>query len=213
MDMRIERVLESAKPFYNNGDPSHDFSHIHRVLHTCRVLGKSEDADLNILLPAAILHDIVNVPKNSDKRSKASELAAEKASKILKSCDYSDDEVDKIYNVILEHSFSLGKKPSSIESAILQDADKLDALGAIGIMRMVTCGTRMGASYYHEADPFAQSRELDDKTYSLDHFERKLFKLPEMMNTESARIEANKRRDVMKTFLQSLQDEIYSSNK
>lgn len=211
--MRLENILERAKPFYDNGDPSHDFSHIHRVLQTCQQLGRQEAADLNILLPAAILHDIVNIPKNSDKRSKASELAAEKASKILKECDYSDEEIERIYNVILEHSFSLGKKPTSIESEVLQDADKLDALGAIGIMRMVTCGTRMGASYYHQEDPFADHRELDDKSFSLDHFERKLFKLPEMMNTSSAKVEATKRREVMKTFLISLQDEIYNSNK
>lgn len=213
MDKRLEKVMDSARPFYENGDPSHDFSHIHRVIQTCLSLGEKEGANLDILLPAAVLHDVVNIPKDSDKRSKASELAAQKASKILSACDYDQSEIDHIYEVIVEHSFSLGRKPSSIESAILQDADKLDALGAIGIMRMITCGTRMGAGYYHQDDPFADNRDLDDKSYSLDHFEKKLFKLPELMNTESGREEAFKRRDFMKTFLKCLQGEIYNSNK
>ena len=205
----LEKLKILARPIYeSNGDPSHDFSHIERVVSLALKVGEVENANLNILIPAVYLHDIVNVPKNSSKRESASELAANMASGILKEAGYSDDDIEKIYTVIVEHSYSLGRRPTTIESAVLQDCDKLDGLGAIGIMRAITCGTRMKASYYNVEDPLAIKRSRNDKKYTIDHFEEKLYKLPALMNTDMGRVEAEKRVEYMKGFINQLQNEI-----
>lgn len=207
---RFQSLIQLVQDKYeNNNDPGHDFAHILRVLENCRSLGKSVGADLETLLPSALLHDIVNLPKNHPDRLKASEQAAQEALGILKTIGYSEEEIRKIQTVITEHSYSLGRSPSCLESAVLQDADRLDALGAVGLMRTVTCGTRMEAKYYHLEDPFAEKRDLDDKKFTLDHLYTKLFKLADQMNTEFARVEGLKRLAFMKKFVEQLKEEIH----
>jgi uncharacterized protein len=204
----MQDLIDIAKTKYRADDPSHDFNHILRVKKLCIQLGEEEGANLDILVPAAILHDIVNLPKDSKKRQEASRLASLEAQIILQKLRYPLTRIEQIKTVILEHSFSLGLKASSIESAVLQDADKLDALGAIGIMRTVTCGARMKASYYHPDEPFCNKRDLNDKQFTIDHFYTKLFKLPSLMNTDSGKSEANKRLKFMQNFIEQLKSEI-----
>ena len=206
---KIAALLDNAKKFYvNNGDPSHDMLHIKRVMKTCEKLAKEENANLEVVLAAAILHDVINVPKNHPDRARASEMAANKAREILFDTGFSEKEIQHITSAIAEHSYSAAKKPTSIESAILQDADKLDGLGAVGVMRTVTTGARMNASYYNEFEPLVKTREYNDKAHTLDHFFVKLYKLPELMNTKSAKLEANKRVQFMKLFVEQLTSEI-----
>lgn len=202
------RKYSEFKKYYSHGDPSHDWSHIIRVVEICEKLSSGYEVNFRILTPAAVLHDVVNVPKNSKQRSNASELAANKAAKLLNSYDFSQDEIRQISQIIIEHSYSANLTPSSLESQILQDADKLDSMVAIGIMRWNTVGCKMGASYYDQLDPFAKDRELDDKQFSLDHFETKLLKLYDRLNTENGRIEGMKRLSFMKDFLSQLRSEI-----
>jgi len=209
MNEKLSTLVELAKPFYENQSADHDYDHIQRVMNLCLKLGEKENADLDVLVAGALLHDVVNVPKNHPKRTEASRMAAEKGIELMMKAGFEGDVLDKTFNVILEHSFSLGKKPSSIESAILQDSDRIDALGAIGIMRMVSCGAKFKARYYESADPFANKRDYDDKKYTLDHFYTKLFKLPELMNTDSGKVEAVKRVSFMKKFVEQLKNEIY----
>jgi uncharacterized protein len=135
-------------------------------------------------------------------------MAAEKSKQILEECGYMADEIQKIREIITEHSFSLAKKPSTIESAVLQDADKLDAIGAIGIARAFTCGCKLGSSYYDPAEPMPKNRPLNDKSFTIDHFFVKLLKLQDMMNTEPARREAAERTRFMKSFLEQFSSEI-----
>lgn len=205
---RVLALLDKTKKFYDNGDPSHDFLHIRRVMKTCERLAREENASVEIVLAAAILHDVVNVPKNHPDRTRASEMAAAKARELLSATGFSEKEIVRITAAVKEHSYSAAHKPSSIESAILQDADKLDALGAIGIMRTVTCGSKIGSNYYNDDEPLAKTRELNDKSHTLDHFYVKLFKLPELMNTPSARLEADKRVQFMHNFIAQFESEI-----
>lgn len=180
-----------------------------RVASACLRLGRELGADLDVLMPAAFLHDVVNVPKNSPMRAEASRLASEKARAILEEASEIDGQLlGRIVAAIEEHSFSRGLKPSSLESAILQDADRLDAIGAVGIMRTTSCGVAMGSRYYEPKDPFARSRELDDRRYTIDHFFAKLLKLEGLMNTEPARREAKARSEFMRAFLERLRSEI-----
>lgn len=202
------KELDFIRKYYDHDDPSHDWSHIMRVVNLCQIMGELYHANMKILVAAAYLHDIVNIPKNSEKRSDASFLAAQKTKKLLIDQDFSEDEINEVAQIVLEHSFSANLKATSIESEILQDADKLDSIGAIGIMRWATVGTLIKAKYYHLDDPKAQNRQLDDKSYSLDHFEVKLLKIYDRLNTDWAKAEGLKRMNFMKSFLSQLDCEI-----
>lgn len=208
MNQKFEHLVELAKPSYNNGDPAHSFAHIKRVMLLCEKLSFNEEVNFEALMAGALLHDVVNLPKNHPKRAEASKMAAAKAQGFLEEAGYEEEFISKVLVVIEEHSYSLGKKPSCLESAILQDADRLDALGAIGLMRMICCGVKFKADFYHEDDPFADDRDYDDKAYTLDHFYTKLFKLPELMNTVKGKEEALLRVSYMKSFISQLKSEI-----
>lgn len=104
--------------------------------------------------------------------------------------------------------FSRNKIPATIEGKILQDADRLDALGAIGIARVFAVSGSEKRPFYNVEDPFCKNRPSDDTTWTLDHFYRKLLKLESLMNTKSGKIEAKKRTKVMKEFLNELKKEI-----
>ena len=157
---------------------------------------------------AVLLHDIASFPK-SDKRSKNSSIeSAKKAKTILKKYDFTLDEITIVCDAISEHSFSQKKIPKTIEGKILQDADRLDALGAIGIARVFATGGSLRRSFYNLDDPFCKKRIPDDKTWTLDHFFEKLLKLEFLMNTKSGKIEAEKRTDILKDFLKQLKYEI-----
>jgi len=207
-DERFARLLEQMRGRYDNSDPGHDFLHIERVLGSARRIGDSVGAELRIVLPAALLHDVVNVPKNHPDRVLASQKAAAAAQAILGEAGYDAAEIEKIGIVITEHSYSLGKAPSCIESAVLQDSDRLDALGALGIMRMVTCGALMGSRYYDEQEPVPQTRALDDKRNTIDHLYVKLYKLAGTMNTPLGREEAARRTAFMQAFMVELDTEL-----
>lgn len=205
---RLENLIPLVKPFYSAEDPAHDWPHIGRVIAMCRKLATGESVDLPCLLAAAYCHDIVNLPKNHPDRSRASELAAEKAAPLLQESGFTTSEIQKIQKIVIEHSFSKGLKPSSLEAAIVQDADRLDTLGAIGVLRCASVNTQMKSSFYEPFDPLAENRDLDDKKYMVDHYFVKIFKLPEMMNTPKAKVEAQKRVEYMKHFLDTLMGEI-----
>jgi len=154
------------------------------------------------------MHDMINIPKDHHLRSKASELSSKKAKEILKSTAYNEEEIGQISQIILEHSYSANLKATSIESEILQDIDKLDAIGAIGIMRWATVGARMNAKYYEPIDPWAKERELNDQKFSLDHFENKLLHLNKRLNTDIAKEVGRSRQSLMLQFINQLKTEL-----
>lgn len=207
IDSRLPAVAAVAARVKTD-DPGHDWSHILRVAHTCLELGEATGAELELLLPAALLHDAVNLPKNHPQRRQASSLSAERARALLSGLGYSDAEAAQIGQIIREHSFTLGAPPSTLESAVLQDADRLDAVGAVGVMRAVTCGVRLGASYYDLSDPRLTIRQPEDERFMLDHFHRKLLHLEEAMNTEPAKRKARQRITFLRVFLKQLEEEV-----
>jgi len=201
-------LLAEIRPYYEAQDPGHDWAHIQRVVKTATALANEEKADLAIVLPAAYLHDIVNVPKNHPERARASELAAEKALKILSAHHYDETKFSGIRQAIIEHSFSRGLTPSSKEAACVQDADRLDAIGAIGVLRCTAVNVEMKSAFYDPQDPFAEKRELNDKQFMIDHYYVKLLKLADTLVTKAARTEGAKRVAFMRTFLDQLRHEI-----
>ncbi|MCR9553750.1 HD domain-containing protein [Vibrio sp. RM-41-2B] len=189
-------------------DAAHDISHVQRVVNTAKKLAMEEGADLSIVLPAAYLHDCFTYPKDHPNRKQSSIIAAKKAVAFLESIDYPQQYHDAIAHAIEAHSFSANIRPNTLEAKVVQDADRLDALGAIGITRCIQVSTEFDAQLYDDKDIFAQQRELDDKQFTLDHFQTKLFKIAETMNTESARRKAQKRKTFMQTYLEQLHDEV-----
>lgn len=189
-------------------DAAHDISHVQRVVNTAKKLAVEEGADLSIVLPAAYLHDCFTYPKDHPNRKQSSIIAAKKAVAFLESIDYPQQYHDAIAHAIEAHSFSANIRPSTLEAKVVQDADRLDALGAIGITRCIQVSTEFDAQLYDDKDIFAQQRELDDKQFTLDHFQTKLFKIAETMNTESARREAQKRKAFMQAYIEQLRDEV-----
>jgi uncharacterized protein len=189
-------------------DPAHDVLHFKRVVKTAKTLCKLEKARLEIVLPAAWMHDFVIVAKDHPLRKQASRLSAEKAVDFLKSVGYPEIYFHDIAHAIEAHSFSAAIETLSIEAAIVQDADRLDALGAIGIARCFSVGALMKRPFYEALDPFCAVRAFDDSKNTLDHFYVKLFTLAETMKTKSAQAEGKKRIQAMKNFIQQLQSEI-----
>lgn len=206
--MKVLDLLEKQIKKKIQNDPAHDFEHIMRVYKNAKKLCKKENANEKIVLSATLLHDIVSYPK-SDKRSKySSQESANEAKKILSTLDYTKNEIVIICDAIRDHSFSRGKIPKTLEGKILQDADRLDALGAIGIARVFAVAGSEKRSFYNNEDPFCKNRKFDDKTWSLDHFYQKLLTLESLMNTKSAKIEAKKRTKFLQSFLAELKKEI-----
>ena len=204
-------VLDSIKNeiiIIMDNDPAHDFDHIMRVYTNAKKIVKEEKADEKLVLSAALLHDIVSYPKSS-KRSKFSSIDSAKKSKIiLKKYGFSEKEITIVSDAIKDHSFSQNKVPETLEGKILQDADRLDALGAIGIARVFATSGSLNRSFYNIDDPFCTKRNPDDDLWAVDHFFNKLLKLESLMNTRSGKIEAKKRTNVLQEFLKQLKDEI-----
>ena len=189
-------------------DAAHDFEHILRVYKNAQKICKKENANEKLVLSAVLLHDLVLYSK-SDKRSKFSSIrSAQKSKQILKKHGFSDKEITIISDAIRDHSFSQRKIPDSIEGKILQDADRLDAIGAIGIARVFATGGSLGRPFYNPDDAFCKQRKPDDHVWTVDHFFQKLLKLESLMNTKSGKIEAKKRTKILKEFLAQLKEEI-----
>jgi uncharacterized protein len=189
-------------------DPSHDFEHIMRVYKNAQKIGKKENANMKLVLAAVLLHDVISFPK-SDKKSKTSSIKSSiVAQRMLKNHGFDKKELKIISDAIQEHSFSRGMVPSTIEGKILQDADRLDAIGAIGIARAFSVGGSGKRPFYNKSDPFCQRRKPDDTNWTLDHFYKKLLLLEKKMNTNTAKKEAKRRTKIMKKFLYNFKKEI-----
>ncbi|HXV38957.1 MAG TPA: HD domain-containing protein [Nitrosopumilaceae archaeon] len=206
--MKSIKLKNEVQKRLAKNDPAHDFEHILRVYKNAEKIGKKEKTNMRLVRASVLLHDIVSYQK-SDKRSKnASTQSAQQAAKILKKYGYRRHEIGIITQAIREHSFSKGMVPSTLEGKILQDADRLDALGAIGIARTFAVGGAEKRSFYNKNDPFCHKRSPNDQKWTLDHFYKKLLLLEKKMNTKTAKKEARHRTNMMKKFLNNLKKEI-----
>lgn len=190
-------------------DAAHDSSHVLRVLNSAWDIAQTEGGDLEIIVAATLLHDAKNLPKGHPKAKSSSSLSAEFAVALLRDAGFPEDKLPVVYDAIVCHSFSKGLVPSSLEGKVLQDADRLDALGAIGIARLFACTGERGGQLYCPGDPLGRTdREIDDKAYGVDHFRKKLFLLPGLMQTETGRRLAEERVAIMHQYLDVLEREI-----
>lgn len=186
-------------------DSAHNALHLTRVVDNARTLAEAEAAsgrsvDLFVVEAVGWLHDLVQLPKGSGPAGESARRSAASAAELLESYDVSTARRENVLHAIATHSFSGRLRPETIEAAIVQDADRLDALGAIGIARLWVTGVALGGELYAVNDPAAERRELDDRAFGLDHIERKLLRLPETMNTPAGRREAERRADFVRLY-------------
>jgi len=189
-------------------DAGHDLGHVGRVVRAAEIIGKAEGARPMVVLPAAWLHDCVVVAKDSRQRSLASRMAADRAREFLTSVGYPQELLPEIEHAIAAHSFSAAIAPETIEAKVVQDADRLEAIGALGLARCLMTGGAMGRQLLHASEPFPVNREADDAASSLDHVFVKLLKLPRMMQTATGRAMADERAAFLVEFLRELAKEL-----
>lgn len=189
-------------------DGSHDLSHIHRVWVNAQRIQRVEGGDLQVLFAATLLHDCVAVEKNSPLRGQASTLSANKAASVLAELGWPSQRIEQVAHAVKAHSYSAGFEPRTLEARILQDSDRLDALGALGIARCFYTAGRMGSALYDFENPAAQGRAYRDSAYAIEHFQTKLLKLASGFTTgEGARLAAE-RHARLEVFLADFMDEV-----
>lgn len=195
---------------YSQTDAAHDVAHFRRVWRTAQHLMEGLDVDALVILTACYFHDIVSLAKNDPQRSLASRMAAEKTTAILRADfpHFPEERYPAVRHAIEAHSYSAGIAPQTPEAKIVQDADRLEALGAIGLARVFAVAGSLGVALFDSRDPFADGRELNDKRYALDHFRTKLLTLPATMQTEKGRALAQHNADYLVQFMAKISAEL-----
>lgn len=190
--MDMEKIRRLAMKELEKNDLVHGREHTRRVCELSKKLGKGENADLEVLELAALLHD-VGVHKD---RKKHAEKSADIAKDILKNYDRKE----KVIDCIKSHRFGKSPEPKSIETKVLQDADMLDAIGAIGIIRAAYF-SGINERPVHDSSGKI-SKEYDNHSETMiDHFHEKLLKIKERLNTSTAKKLAEDRHEFLENFL------------
>lgn len=201
LEAEARRVLERA-------EPAHDFLHVKRVVSTARLIAIAENANLAVVETAALLHELVNLPKNHPDSARSGEFCSKAAEALLMQEGAPVDFTVQVSSAIFTHAFSAGLPAPNLESQILQDADRLDAIGAIGIARCFASCASMQRPFYSDTDPFCREREPNDKEYGLDHFYKKLLRIPERINTATGKRLAASRIEFLHLYLAELEREL-----
>jgi uncharacterized protein len=205
------KLIKIAEERQTKEDPSHDFNHVRRVFNLAKKICKKENADLDVLIPAALFHDTVVYQKNHPNSKNETEESAKVAKNILnKIKEYPKGKISHVVTCIRHCSFSKGIKPESLESEILQDSDRLEATGAISIMRTFSSGGQMNRQFYEPSDPFCKKGAVAHRA-NLDLFYRRLLIVEKTMNTKLAKQIAKRRTESLKKFLNELKLELKES--
>lgn len=199
-------LMDKVRSIYEQFDASHDFQHIERVYQNAMEILHSEPAaDAEVVKIAVLLHDVSD-KKYTNSKEQENQLIAELA--------LSEDKKRHIRDCIAQVSFNGGNEleATSIEAKIVRDADRLDAIGAIGIARTFAYGGAKGRKLYDTAErartTMTEEEYRTKNTSSVTHFYEKLLFLKDLMTTEKGKQMANERHQFMEGFLQQLQKEI-----
>ena len=206
-----DKLIAISEDCQTKGDPSHDFQHILRVTNLAMKIGESVYADLDVVIPAALFHDTVVYQKDTPQSKSESDESAEVAGEILRgTSEYPQDKIESVKTCIKQCSFSKGIVPDMLESKVLQDADRLEATGAISIMRtFASCG-QMKRQFYSPEDPFCE-KGAEPFRSGIDLFYRRLLVVEKTMHTELAKKIARKRTQFLESFLAQLKEELTES--
>ena len=202
------RLRAHAEERARGSEPAHDFFHVERVVTNAITIARAENANEAIVAIAALLHELFTLPKSHPDSSKAGDICAEHARELLVAEQAPAELVQPVCAAIRDHAFSKGVVPDALESRVLQDADRLDALGAIGLARMWATCADLKRPFYSPDDPFCPSRAPDDKSWGLDHVYKKLLVVPERLHLPASRARAKDRVAFIHTFVDQLASEL-----
>lgn len=205
----LDKIMESARSILEaSAHTGHDMNHALRVRDLCIYTSSVEGGDQEILIAAALLHDIGRPDELQDPSLDHALISAYLAEGILKGSGFPDDKIKQVIHSIDSHRFSTNLNPGSLEGCILQDADRLDISGALGVAMTFAYSGACGRRLHHPSDPLAEHRKPDGTMYALDHILTKLMVLPGTMNTMTARRMAKDRNRFIRTFLDQFKNEI-----
>ncbi len=191
----IQKTAEYVKNKMMNESTGHDWWHVYRVWKAAKIIAEKEDADMFVVELSALLHDIADHKFHNDDHSVGPRVATE----FLESLDVDSDLINKVCDVISSVSFSKGLVPKTIEAKVVQDADRLDALGAIGIARCFSYSGYVKRGIY---DPTVNlDNRTKEKDHAINHFYEKLLLLKDKMNTEFGKKMAEQRHEFIEQYL------------
>lgn len=208
LEKYLKKIDEKIKEMFNSESSGHDIYHLHRVLNLALHLQQKEGGDKLVIGVSALLHDIHRLMEKESGVFCSPNKSFSAVQKLLKEIDFPKDFITKVLHSIEHHeeySFSKeGKTVNNLETLILQDADNLDAIGAIGVGRTFSFGGAHGVTMWIPEKPF--DREFYDESEqdpsTIHHFYSKLFKLEGNINTETAKNMAKERTDFMRKFVE-----------
>lgn len=208
MENIIDKAIKYVEDYFKNDFSGHDFYHTIRVFNLAKEIAKVENGDTEIIELSALLHDVDDYKIVGEQ-----EELFKNAKEFLRNNNYPEDKIEKICHIISQVSFKGNdtKTPDSLEGKIVQDADRLDAIGAMGISRTFAYGESKNRAMHIPNQEYKEnmnSKEYyDNKGTSINHFYEKLLKLKDLMNTETAKKKAEHRHKYMEEFLKEFYDE------
>jgi uncharacterized protein len=214
MENKFDYLLAMATSHMNPNDPSHDPEHIRRVMNNAIYIANQEGGDQEIILPGSAFHDLVTYPKTDPRNATATDESAELAKQILESDTFLNFPSTKIKDVVAcirECSWSKNQAPSCLESAIIQDADRLESTGLISLLRTFASSGKMNRGFYNPKDPFREKFIPQKTEFGLDLLYTRLFKMPDYMNTKTGKGIAARRNESLKWFELELKNELQES--
>lgn len=213
----LEKYIEQLKPivldYFKKDSSGHDISHLERTMRTVLYLQEKEGGDKIIIGISAFLHDVHRITQNESGSFVSPKDSLDTIKEILTNIDLSEEQVEKIcYCIEYHEQYNWnGNNVNDINTLILQDADNLDAIGAIGIGRTFSYGGSHNIIMYSEKAPLNENNDYSefngDDESTIHHFYHKLFKLGDNMNTQTAKKLAKKRTDFMKLFVKEFLNE------
>lgn len=201
---------EVERRFSAIDDLAHGWEHVERVYKLSLYIAEQEGANQFVVGLAALMHDLGRAAPQ-DSTTHHADISVALASQLLHTYQVPPDTQEAILHAIIAHSFSRNIEPRTLEARVVRDADRLDGLGAMGIIRWAITGTlrrTAQTSTYHPSDPFAEQHMPDERAYMLDHFYSKLLKLSDTMATKTGYMLSQRRTAFMHDFLHELHDEL-----
>lgn len=210
-------TLEQARQWYPAFDAVHGFDHIERVYALCQQIGEKEGADMEILLAAALLHDSQGSHPQKGQRNEHHLRSAEFADTILSEQGWAPERIQAVQHCIRAHRYRRGEgeAPQTLEAKVLFDADKLDVIGAVGVVRALAYAFQVGQPAFLE--PSQTFRESGKKENGEGHsaYHEYLFKLKKIsavLYTPTAQKIAKDRQQFLNSFFDELATEIRGSS-
>jgi len=202
----FEKLREKVQPYFFGGD-GHGFDHVGRVYNMAIKISEGEDADMDVVRAAALLHDVArhkeehpNISIGSASNICHAEEGAKMSPEILREMGFPEEKIEKVVYAILVHRYSKGMKAETREAEILQDADRLDALGATIIVRMAQATVGWNVPFYDSSIPVKKVYD-GSKSSAVNHIYEKILKItPESFKTMGAREIAKGRYSFVKEF-------------